>query len=178
MEGDICDRCMTEFFGFSDQGCEACGCSEYALNNTCDDFGTCQCPVTVNSPKCDECTDNFYNLSANGCLACGCDAKGSQSEVCDKNTGQCNCTENAVGLQCDACLDGYYIALGDNQDFCIPCFCFGRSQTCVGDSNNYALDSIQSDFGDLCNLIGGGDCSDGWLIENAFIEPDLRYIKN
>ena len=70
-------------------------------------------------------------------LDCGCNLKASSSDVCDSTTGQCNCTESAIGLQCMDCPDTHFTTTGSDQNYCMECFCFNHSTSCVGVEGYY-----------------------------------------
>ena len=48
---------------------------------------------------------------------CKCDVRGTEdgSRVCDEN-GQCRCKQYATGLQCGACLSGFFRLNANNTD--------------------------------------------------------------
>ena len=75
-------------------------------------------------------------------LDCGCNPEASSSDVCDSTTGQCNCTESAIGLQCMDCPDTHYNTTGSDQDYCMECFCFNHSTSCVG-VEGYYLNAVE-----------------------------------
>lgn len=158
--GTLCDACQFSHFNFSETGCTACNCSQFAISD-CDETGMCVCPIGVTGQKCDRCLDGYYQISQAGCVACGCNTNGSVSNTCNETTGQCTCQGGAIGLQCNACPSEYYQTLGVGQDFCMPCFCHNHSKQCVGDSTGYVLTTVESDFTVLCSS-QPTDCNDGW----------------
>lgn len=78
VEGQRCDRCASNYFDFSHNGCRPCGCSvEGSQDNVplCDNKGKCRCKKNVEGEKCDRCKPGFFDLQLTndlGCVACFC----------------------------------------------------------------------------------------------------------
>ena len=53
-------------------------------------------------------------------VVCSCNATLSVMSECSSD-GECQCKPNAVGIKCDQCADGYYLA--DSAIDCSPCNC-------------------------------------------------------
>ncbi|XP_013412469.1 laminin subunit gamma-1 [Lingula anatina] len=77
--GDKCDRCLPNYYDFSNFGCRQCQCLEAgSLDNRpmcTPDTGMCTCKETVEGQNCDRCKPGYYNLQeANplGCISCFC----------------------------------------------------------------------------------------------------------
>ena len=69
VEGEKCDRCQADHWGFAfgEAGCEACECSEAAVSTQCDlETGQCRCKPGVVGQKCDQCQAGFWNLGPYG----------------------------------------------------------------------------------------------------------------
>lgn len=77
--GEKCDRCEANYFKFSNQGCQPCGCDPRgSFDNTpsCDpETGDCLCKENVEGKRCKECRPGFFNLDLEnrfGCTPCFC----------------------------------------------------------------------------------------------------------
>ena len=166
--GLSCDQCLPAFFSLTASGCTPCGCSENAaLSDECSDDGQCECNSGSAGLQCDYCETEFYN-SSGFCVPCNCHPQGSSSNICDVTTGQCDCVMNTVGVTCDQCSEEFFMTDDYYQDRCTRCICFGRSDDCEAETNNYQLGGIVSDFKTLCGL-SSSNCSNGWqlLTENG-----------
>ena len=64
---------------------------------------------------------------------------------------------------------------GINRDRCIECTCSGRSDTCVVDSENYALGAVQSEFTTLCTQ-NSTSCNDGWQLRTAIGQLEDSFV--
>nr|KAG5699979.1 hypothetical protein BaRGS_001798 [Batillaria attramentaria] len=89
--GERCDRCLPDYFDFSENGCQPCACvAAGSLNNEprCDTrTGECSCKENVEGRRCDRCKPGFFGLSEEnpfGCLSCFCYG---HSSVCDSAPG-------------------------------------------------------------------------------------------
>ena len=160
--GRACDQCMTGFHGLSQQGCTACGCSQFALSEDCGQNGQCSCPAAVGGAVCDQCDVGHFNLSASGCSPCLCDLSGSSSEQCDATSGQCPCIGGAVGQDCSECPDGHYRTNGVYTDVCEPCRCSGKTSQCTVAASSYVVVRNTEDFTMICAL--RPNCTEGWLL--------------
>ncbi|XP_012939269.1 laminin subunit alpha-3 [Aplysia californica] len=77
VQGEKCDACKPEFFGFGPDGCSMCNCSSVgATSPSCDlTSGVCDCKKNVEGNKCDNCRSGFFNLvdyNPDGCQPCFC----------------------------------------------------------------------------------------------------------
>ncbi|BFZ20658.1 hypothetical protein BsWGS_23697 [Bradybaena similaris] len=77
--GQRCDRCLPNYFDFSDVGCRPCDCVPAgSVNNVprCDSrSGLCSCKENVEGRQCDKCKAGFFGLSEAdpyGCISCFC----------------------------------------------------------------------------------------------------------
>ena len=125
--GDRCDECGSGFHNLS-AGCLSCGCDSQGTENgtlICDrDTGMCPCKTNVEGDMCDLCVPGFTNLigsNPDGCSLCDCFSPNTDLSgvVCDPITSQCDCVAMAMGLRCDACVDGFYQTEGG----CVECGC-------------------------------------------------------
>lgn len=82
-----------------------------------------------------------------GCRSCNCNKAGSfnNSESCDPVNGRCMCKENVDGLQCQNCKLGYFDLQLENEQGCLPCFCYGHSSSCSS-TPAYTATTIESSF--------------------------------
>ncbi|KAL3275284.1 hypothetical protein HHI36_020052 [Cryptolaemus montrouzieri] len=105
VEGEKCDRCKYEHFGFqSGKGCQACMCAEASESSQCDDnSGECKCKEGVAGRTCDRCAAGHWNYTADGCDSCGCKSDYSVGFGCNALTGQCECLQGVMGEKCDQC---------------------------------------------------------------------------
>ncbi|EGT43369.1 hypothetical protein CAEBREN_17090 [Caenorhabditis brenneri] len=109
VEGDSCDRCKPDHWGFSKcQGCQACHCGTAAFNTQCNvENGQCTCRPGATGMRCEHCEHGYWNYGEHGCDKCDCESDLSMGTVCDVRTGQCHCQEGATGSRCDQCLPSY-----------------------------------------------------------------------
>ncbi|ULT96990.1 hypothetical protein L3Y34_005063 [Caenorhabditis briggsae] len=109
VEGDSCDRCKPDHWGFSKcQGCQACHCGTAAFNTQCNvENGQCTCRPGASGMRCEQCEHGYWNYGEHGCDKCDCESDLSMGTVCDVRTGQCHCQEGATGSRCDQCLPSY-----------------------------------------------------------------------
>uniref|UniRef100_A0A7E4ULG0 Laminin subunit alpha-1 n=1 Tax=Panagrellus redivivus TaxID=6233 RepID=A0A7E4ULG0_PANRE len=109
VEGENCDKCVENAWGFdSCQGCRMCNCAAAASNTQCDaKTGQCACMPGTDGQYCQHCKHGFWNYGPEGCKKCDCEADLSMGTVCDINTGQCHCQEGASGPRCDTCIAGF-----------------------------------------------------------------------
>ncbi|CAI2351123.1 unnamed protein product [Caenorhabditis sp. 36 PRJEB53466] len=109
VEGDSCDRCKPDHWGFSKcQGCQACHCGTAAFSTQCNvESGQCTCRPGAVGMRCEHCEHGYWNYGEHGCDKCDCEADLSMGTVCDVRTGQCHCQEGATGSRCDQCLPSY-----------------------------------------------------------------------
>ncbi|CAI5448656.1 unnamed protein product [Caenorhabditis angaria] len=109
VEGDECDRCAPDHWGFSKcRGCERCNCGTAAFNSQCDgENGQCTCRPGAAGSKCEHCEHGYWNYGEHGCEKCDCESDLSLGTVCDVRTGQCQCQEGATGPRCDQCHPSY-----------------------------------------------------------------------
>uniref|UniRef100_A0A8R1I6V3 Laminin-like protein epi-1 n=2 Tax=Caenorhabditis japonica TaxID=281687 RepID=A0A8R1I6V3_CAEJA len=137
VEGDSCDRCKPDHWGFSKcQGCQACHCGTAAFNTQCNvENGQCTCRPGATGMRCEHCEHGYWNYGEHGCDKCDCEADLSMGTVCDVRTGQCHCQEGATGSRCDQCLPSYLR---------IPTYGCRRCDECVhhliGDVDNLELE--------------------------------------
>lgn len=118
VEGEHCDRCISGFFGLSqedDSGCQRCRCNSLGSKSTspCDQTtGQCICEDFAHGPECDQCVAGYWGLgnTVYGCLPCDCDVGGAFSTVCLSVSGQCQCRANMIGLSCSEPAPGYFLA--------------------------------------------------------------------
>ena len=64
---------------------------------------------------------------------------------------------------------------GINRDRCIECTCSGRSDSCVVDSENYALGAVQSEFTTLCTQ-NSTNCNDGWQLRTEIGQLENLFV--
>ncbi|KRZ22086.1 Laminin-like protein lam-2 [Trichinella pseudospiralis] len=96
----------------------------------------CQCEHNTHGEDCDECLPFFNNRpwkaataeNANECQACDCNGLSNRCYFDEElyrttgNGGHCiNCAGNTRGAHCEACLENYWRAPG--QQTCLPCNC-------------------------------------------------------
>ena len=142
-DGYFCEKCKPGFYRDPHTNeCIPCSCDQNGSRNTqCDINGQCECHHGVEGEKCDRCQPKFFNLARGGCQPCNCHIPGSldNTPTCDPISGQCTCKANVVGQKCKQCKVGFMGAENsygeiapdiDNPFGCIPCFCFGHSNTC------------------------------------------------
>ena len=162
--GRTCDQCMPAFYGLSEVGCTACGCSEFALSENCTENGLCSCPTAVGGETCDRCDTGNFNLSTSGCTPCLCDLSGSASEQCNITSGLCPCVGGAVGQDCSECPDGHYRTNSTYTDVCEPCRCSGKTSQCAVNASAYVVVPSTQDFTVICAM--RLNCTEGWLLED------------
>lgn len=117
--GRRCDECLSNYFGFSLNGCLKCQeCN--LLGHICDsNTGRCVCPPHTQGVHCQFCAQNAWGYQkSKGCLPCNCDSGGSSKSQCDPFTGKCTCRKGFKGDRCDSCDHGYY-----GYPFCKSCEC-------------------------------------------------------
>ncbi|KAL3982290.1 Laminin EGF-like (Domains III and V) family protein [Acanthocheilonema viteae] len=109
VEGEKCDRCVANAWGFMRcHGCEMCNCALASSNPQCDvETGQCSCMPGAAGQMCEICEYGYWNYGPTGCSKCDCEADLSMGTVCDVNTGQCHCQEGATGPRCDQCASQY-----------------------------------------------------------------------
>uniref|UniRef100_A0A1I8EZU5 Uncharacterized protein n=3 Tax=Wuchereria bancrofti TaxID=6293 RepID=A0A1I8EZU5_WUCBA len=109
VEGEKCDRCVTNAWGFIRcHGCEMCNCALASSSPQCDaETGQCSCMPGAAGQMCEICEYGYWNYGPTGCSKCDCEADLSMGTVCDVNTGQCHCQEGATGPRCDQCALHY-----------------------------------------------------------------------
>ncbi|XP_023289722.1 laminin subunit alpha, partial [Orussus abietinus] len=105
VEGEKCDRCRENHFGFeSCEGCEACDCDVASDSLQCDGTsGQCRCKPGVTGRRCDRCISGFWDYGPEGCISCGCNTGYSVGVSCNATTGQCSCLPGVIGEKCDHC---------------------------------------------------------------------------
>ncbi|XP_025195973.1 laminin subunit alpha-1 [Melanaphis sacchari] len=137
-EGPNCSQCAANAFRWEvNKGCQECHCDSFgAFNGLCNnETGSCVCRIGYDSPKCDRCSFGYYGYPR--CRPCACNYAGSEPSKCNETLcgcdefGQCECKINVYGKRCDQCKDGTFGLHPINSDGCIPCFCFGRSNSCT-----------------------------------------------
>uniref|UniRef100_A0A915PQH1 Laminin subunit alpha n=1 Tax=Setaria digitata TaxID=48799 RepID=A0A915PQH1_9BILA len=143
VEGEKCDRCVANAWGFLRcHGCEMCNCALASVSPQCDaETGQCSCMPGATGQMCELCEYGYWNYGPTGCSKCDCEADLSMGTVCDVNTGQCHCEEGATGPRCDQCAPQYLR---------IPNFGCRLCDECVH-SVVYALDRL----GDTVDLVNG-----------------------
>ncbi|VDO28711.1 unnamed protein product, partial [Onchocerca flexuosa] len=109
VEGENCDRCVTNAWGFSHcHGCDLCNCALASSSPQCNaESGQCSCMPGAAGQMCEMCEYGYWNYGSTGCSKCDCEADLSMGTVCDVNTGQCHCQEGASGPRCDQCIPQY-----------------------------------------------------------------------
>ncbi|CAD6197231.1 unnamed protein product [Caenorhabditis auriculariae] len=109
VEGETCDRCKPDYFGFLKcRGCEPCHCGQAAFSTQCNsENGQCSCRPGAAGQRCEHCEHGYWNYGEHGCDKCDCEADLSMGTVCDVRTGQCHCQEGATGPRCDQCQPSY-----------------------------------------------------------------------
>ena len=141
VEGEKCDRCMADHFGFKFGGCTPCMCSEASEDTQCDlETGQCRCKPGVTGGKCSRCLNGFWNLGPNGCESCGCNTDFAVGGGCNQISGQCECLPGVVGQNCDRCPPNWVLIMNETRtdipewkmpfgydEGCFPC------PSCVGD---------------------------------------------
>lgn len=146
--GANCEMCKENHYQTIDGRCVACNCDSIgSINLQCNNDGTCLCKPGVAGSKCDRCAPNYYDFSLQGCRSCNCHKAGSlnNTESCDPVTGQCACKENVDGFQCQNCKLGFFDLQSENEQGCLPCFCYGHSTSCSS-TPAYTAFSIESYF--------------------------------
>lgn len=126
ISGFLCDQCRDGFHNIS-QGCIDCQCNTAgSISTVCDsDSGQCMCKSNVDGRTCNECIPGTANLQAsneNGCSNCSCFTPNTvmiAGSVCNSSTSQCNCRLGSTGINCDSCIDGFYIT----EQGCVECVC-------------------------------------------------------
>ncbi|NXM81006.1 LAMC2 protein, partial [Oenanthe oenanthe] len=149
-EGPRCERCRDGFFRRQgEQCCGPCLCHPWgSLSPQCGSDGRCSCKPGVVGDKCDRCHLGFESLSEAGCwrseqkLQCECDPAGSVG-LCD--SGHCICKDSTTGERCQRCKRHFYNLDARNPAGCLPCFCYGHSDTCTS-ADNYSVHNITSTF--------------------------------
>ncbi|XP_018320894.1 laminin subunit alpha [Agrilus planipennis] len=123
VEGEKCDRCVAEHYGFqSGQGCIPCNCSPASLSAQChDQTGQCQCKPGVTGRNCDRCTAGYWNFTSDGCISCGCKSEYSLGFGCNAETGQCECLPGVTGEKCDHCPHRWAFVDGVGCHSCDSC---------------------------------------------------------
>ncbi|VDK75274.1 unnamed protein product [Litomosoides sigmodontis] len=109
VEGEKCDRCVVNAWGFMRcHGCEMCNCALASSSPQCDsETGQCSCMPGAAGQMCEMCEYGYWNYGPTGCSKCDCEADLSMGTVCDVNTGHCHCQEGATGPRCDQCAPQY-----------------------------------------------------------------------
>lgn len=146
--GPHCEVCKEHHYQTVDGRCVACNCDSIgSINLQCNNDGTCLCKPGVGGNKCNVCLPNYYDFSPQGCRSCNCNKAGSlnNTESCDPVTGQCACKENVDGFQCQTCKLGYFDLQLENEQGCLPCFCYGHSSSCSS-TPAYTATTIESFF--------------------------------
>ncbi|CAG5119951.1 unnamed protein product [Candidula unifasciata] len=89
--GQRCDRCLPNYYDFSDAGCRPCDCVPAgSINNEprCDSrTGLCACKENVEGRQCDQCKAGYFGLTEAdpyGCVSCFCYG---HSTVCSSAPG-------------------------------------------------------------------------------------------
>merc|ERR1712130_674577 len=104
VEGDRCDRCMADHWGFDvhgASGCVACDCSEGSEYTQCDqETGQCVCKPGVRGQKCE---------------SCGCNTDFAIGGSCDQETGQCVCLPKVIGQNCDGCPPNHVLIMNETR---------------------------------------------------------------
>lgn len=102
VEGEKCDRCVRDHYGFnSGYGCTPCDCG-VANSTQCDDHtGQCACKYGVTGQHCDKCLPGFWDYP--DCKPCHCNTNFSRGFGCNPKTGQCECLKDVVGERCNSC---------------------------------------------------------------------------
>jgi len=105
VDGEKCDRCLDDHYGFeSGYGCLACECGVASNSTQCDDHtGECACKVGVTGRQCDRCLPGYWNYGPDGCTPCSCNTELSRGLGCNPQTGQCECLRSVIGEKCDSC---------------------------------------------------------------------------
>uniref|UniRef100_A0A1I7XHB3 Laminin EGF-like domain-containing protein n=1 Tax=Heterorhabditis bacteriophora TaxID=37862 RepID=A0A1I7XHB3_HETBA len=124
VEGNSCDRCKPDHWGFVKcRGCEACLCGIASSSSQChSETGQCACRPGAAGQRCQHCEHGYWDYGEHGCRKCDCEADLSMGTVCDVMTGQCHCQEGATGSRCDQCQPSYLR---------IPIFGCRRCDECV-----------------------------------------------
>eukprot|EP00102_Acyrthosiphon_pisum_P016424 XP_008187385.2 PREDICTED: laminin subunit alpha [Acyrthosiphon pisum] len=105
VEGEKCDRCAVNHYGFETcKGCKACECALASESSQCDEnTGLCRCKPGVAGRTCDRCKPGYWNYTEEGCISCGCNSEYSVGVSCNPRTGQCECLPGVIGDKCDHC---------------------------------------------------------------------------
>ena len=156
-QGARCESCAPNAWNYEPiKGCRPCSChSQGSRTAQCDAAtGICSCRPGYGGQQCDRCASNLY-FGFPHCQPCECNAAGSESQQCGHSAsdGQCPCKPHATGRRCDTCLPSTFgllsvlsssasaseqsesssissSASSSSSAGCVPCFCFGRSNTC------------------------------------------------
>ncbi|KAI3378928.1 hypothetical protein SNEBB_010582 [Seison nebaliae] len=145
--GAHCESCVAGYHRVNNQ-CVPCNCNQVgSLNQHCDYNGRCQCKPGVGGDKCDRCLPGYWSFTQNGCGECTCSNEGSINNICDQRTGVCTCKRNVKGDMCNECKLGYFDLQDSHLDGCLPCFCYGHSQSCQSSRDHEAV-QISANFKD------------------------------
>ena len=116
VEGERCDRCQADHFGFKFGGCSPCECSEASVSSQCDlETGQCICRPGVVGAKCSRCLNGFWNLSPSGCESCGCNTDFAVGGGCNQVSGQCECLPGVIGQNCDRCPENWILVMNETR---------------------------------------------------------------
>merc|ERR1712106_227086 len=119
VEGERCDSCQADHWGFDihgGSGCLACDCSEGSEYTQCDqETGQCVCKPGVRGQKCETCLNGHWNLGPNGCESCGCNTEFAVGGGCDQETGQCVCLPKVIGQNCDGCPPNHVLIMNETR---------------------------------------------------------------
>ncbi|XP_050541070.1 laminin subunit alpha [Daktulosphaira vitifoliae] len=127
VEGDKCDACAVNHYGFgSCKGCKPCGCGLASESSQCDEnTGMCRCKPGVAGRMCDRCKPGYWNYTSEGCISCGCNSEYSVGISCNPLTGHCECLPGVIGEKCDHCPHRWVlIQPGPNIDTIAGAGCF------------------------------------------------------
>ncbi|XP_065198843.1 laminin subunit gamma-1-like [Sycon ciliatum] len=135
--GVHCERCQADFYRTLSSApvlpgnpCLECSCvAEGTVSNGCAEVGgACTCKNHTHGDNCQLCESYAYGFGSDpdtGCTDCECEAAGTVegSLVCHNISGECRCKENAMGLSCNTCHDGFWNLDADNDAGCQACEC-------------------------------------------------------
>ncbi|XP_023401110.2 multiple epidermal growth factor-like domains protein 9 [Loxodonta africana] len=123
--GSTCNQCQDGYYGFSENGCLPCRCSN--RSGSCDALtGAClSCQGNSKGDHCEECKEGFYQRpdATKECLRCPCSAVTSTGnciiELGELEPKCVQCKDGYTGWNCNKCENGYY----NSDSICIKCQC-------------------------------------------------------
>ncbi|VVC44657.1 Hypothetical protein CINCED_3A025090 [Cinara cedri] len=153
VEGEKCDRCAVNHYGFGTcKGCKPCDCALASESSQCDEnTGMCRCKPGVAGRTCDRCKPGYWNYTEEGCIPCSCNSEYSVGVSCNPQTGKCECLPGVIGDKCDHCPHRWVLiqpqnTIDQNGAGCFKCDTCTHSLLDVMDSLFAKLYPISKDF--------------------------------